>query len=46
MATTAVKRKACKVLVRKPGGTTLGRPRGRWENNMKISVKQDGCELD
>ena len=33
------RRGACKVLVGKPEGTRkLGRPRRRWENNIKIDV--------
>jgi hypothetical protein len=47
VAPTGVKRKGIKSF----GAETrrnepLGRPRCRWENNMKISLKQGGCELD
>jgi hypothetical protein len=33
-----------RVLVRKPEGKRpLGRPRRRWENNIKINVQEVGC---
>jgi len=34
-----------RVLVRKPEGKRpLGRPRRRWEDNIKIDLKEVGCE--
>ena len=34
-----------RVLVVKPeGNRTLGRPRLRWEDNIKMDVKEVGCE--
>jgi hypothetical protein len=33
-----------KVLVGKPEGTSpLGRPRRRWENNIKMNLREVGC---
>ena len=33
-----------RVLVEKPEGTTpLGRPRFRWEDNIKMDLKEVGC---
>jgi len=33
-----------RVLVEKPEGTRpLGRPRRRWENNIKMDLKEMGC---
>jgi hypothetical protein len=33
-----------RVLLRKPEGErTLGRPRHRWEDNIKMYVKKVGC---
>ena len=33
-----------RVLVEKPGGKTpLGRPRHRWEDNIKMDLQQVGC---
>jgi hypothetical protein len=35
----------CKVLVLKPEGKRpLGRPRRRWENNIKMDLQEVGCE--
>jgi hypothetical protein len=37
------KRNACRVLVRKPEGKTpLGRARRRWEDNIKIDLREIG----
>ena len=36
-------RVVCKVLVGKPeGGRPLGRPRRRWEDNIKIDLQEVG----
>jgi hypothetical protein len=33
-----------RVLVKNPGGRrSLGRPRRRWENNIKIDLQEVGC---
>jgi hypothetical protein len=33
-----------RVLVRKPEGKSLlGRPRRRWENNIKVDLQEVGC---
>jgi hypothetical protein len=33
-----------RVLVGKPGGkTSFGRPRRRWEDNIKMDLQEDGC---
>ena len=33
-----------RVLVGKPGGKrTIGRPRRRWENNIKMNLQEVGC---
>jgi hypothetical protein len=33
-----------RVLVEKPDGKrTLGRPRGRWEDNIKMNLQDVGC---
>jgi hypothetical protein len=33
-----------KVLVGKPDGKrTLGRPRNRWEDNIKMDIQEVGC---
>ena len=38
------RRGAYRVLVRKPGGKRpLGRPRSRWEDNIKIDLQEVGC---
>jgi hypothetical protein len=38
-------RNAYKVFVRKPEGTRpLRRPRHRWEDNIKMEIKEIGCE--
>jgi hypothetical protein len=35
----------CRVLVRKTEGMgSLGRPRRRWEGNIKIDLQQVGCK--
>jgi hypothetical protein len=35
-----------RVLVEKPGGKRpLGRPRCRWENNIKMDLQEVGCEI-
>jgi hypothetical protein len=37
-------RGVCRVLVRKPEGKRpLGRPRRRWENNIKADLQEVGC---
>ena len=34
----------CRVLVGKPGGKRpLGRPRCRWEGNIKMDLQEVGC---
>jgi hypothetical protein len=34
----------CKVLVRKPEGKRpLGRPRRRWDDNIKMDIQEMGC---
>ena len=39
-------RNACRILLGKPEEKiTLGRPRCRWENNIKIDLKELGCGL-
>jgi hypothetical protein len=38
-------RGVCGVLVGNPGGKRpLGRPRSRWEDNIKIDLHEVGCE--
>ena len=38
-------RNAYGVLVGKPGGKRpLGRPRRRWEDNIKMDLRKDGCD--
>ena len=38
------RRGAYRVLVGKPGGKRpLGRPRRRWENNIKMDLQEVGC---
>jgi hypothetical protein len=38
------KRGVYRVLVRKPEGMIpLGRPRSRWENNIKMDLQEVGC---
>ena len=35
----------CRVLVGKPEGKRpLGRPRHRWEDNIKMNLQEVGCE--
>jgi hypothetical protein len=37
----------CKHLIRKPEAKmSLGRPGRRWEDNIKMKLKEIGCELD
>ena len=39
-------RNAYRVLVGKPEGKRpLGRPRGRWENNIKMDLREVSCDL-
>jgi len=39
----SVRRGVCRVLVRKPEGRRpLGRPRHRWEDNIKIDLQEVG----
>ena len=42
------RRGVCRVLVRKPeGNRPVGRPRRRWENNIKMDLQEVGCgDLD
>ena len=38
-------RNACRVLVRKPESKRpLGRPRRRWEDNIKMDLREVGCD--
>ena len=38
-------RNACRVLVGKPDGKRpLGRPRHRWEDNIKMDLRAVGCD--
>jgi len=38
------RRDLCSVLVGKPEGKTpLGRPRRRWENNIKMDIQEARC---
>ena len=38
------RRGVCRVLVRKPeGNRPLGRPRRRWEDNIKMDLQEVGC---
>jgi hypothetical protein len=40
------KRNACQILVEKPEGTTsLGRPRYRWEDNIKMDLTEIGWAI-
>jgi hypothetical protein len=44
VARRGVGRGVYRVLVGKPEGTgPLGRPRSRWEDNIKIDLKKVGC---
>ena len=37
-------RVVCRVFVEKPeGGRPLGRPRRRWEDNIKMDLQEVGC---
>jgi hypothetical protein len=36
------KRDACRILVGKPGERPLGRPRYRWEDNIKMDLRKIG----
>ena len=39
------RRGVCRVLVGKPEGKRpLGRPRRRWEDNIKMDLQEVGCE--
>ena len=39
------RRRIYRVLVGKPEGKgRLGRPRGRWEDNIKMDLQEVGCE--
>jgi hypothetical protein len=39
-------RKVYKVLVRKPEGKRpLGRPRRRWEDGIRMDLREIGCEV-
>jgi len=39
-----VRRGVYKILVRKPEGKrSFGRPRRRWENNIKMDLQEVGC---
>jgi len=38
------RRGVCRVLVGKPEGRKpLGRPRLRWEDNIKMNLQEEGC---
>jgi len=38
------KKGVCRVLVKKPEGKRqLGRPRHRWEDNIKMDLQEVGC---
>ena len=38
-------RNAYRVLIGKPAGKIpLGRPRGRWEDNIKMDLRELGCD--
>jgi hypothetical protein len=40
-STHGEKRNACRILVGLPGGTRpLGRPRSRWEDNIKMDLRE------
>jgi hypothetical protein len=42
-STHGAKRNACRVLVGKSGGKRpLGRPRHRWEDNIKVDLREIG----
>jgi hypothetical protein len=44
VARMGVRRGLYRVLVGKPGGKRpLGRPRRRWENNIKMNLPEVGC---
>jgi len=44
VAVTGEKRGLCRVLVGKPQGKRpLGRPRCRWEDNIKMDLQAVGC---
>jgi hypothetical protein len=39
------KRNVCRILVRRPEGKrTLGRPRRKWEDNIKIDLREIGWD--
>jgi hypothetical protein len=40
------RREVCRVLVGKPEGKRpLGRPRSRWEDNVKVDLQEVGCGI-
>jgi hypothetical protein len=40
-------RNACKILVgKREGKIPLGRPRRKWEDNIKMDLAEIGCGLD
>jgi hypothetical protein len=42
-----VKRNAYRILVRRPEGKRpLGRPRRRWEDNIKMDLQEMGWDMD
>jgi hypothetical protein len=42
-STNGVKRSVYRILAGKPGGKRpLGRPRRRWENNIKMDIREIG----
>ena len=44
-STYGVRRGVCRVLVGKPEGKrSLGRPRRRWKDNIKMDLQEVGCE--
>jgi hypothetical protein len=44
-STNGEKRNACRILVGKPEGkSSLGRPRRRWLNNIKIDLREIGWD--
>jgi hypothetical protein len=44
-STNGVKRNACRILMRKPERKRpLGRPRHRWEDNIKMGLREIGWD--
>jgi len=44
VARTGERGGVCRVLVGKPEGKRpLGKPRGRWEDNIKMDLQEVGC---